>query len=213
MASVTGHEADGPRTLVEASGCYVYLPRVAAPATIEAAVADRKSLLSDEETFSLADGFDQEANHYVGLRVGRLVAETAISRSTLLVKPAVARAQVEREQGAAVRDGSDAGVKRSTDRSTSTEPDARGRDGSESKLAAQSTVYVGSKRLDPARVGSAAGQIAEEVLQHLSPLPGAEVEVRIEIQVHVAKGIPEHAKRVVGENARALKFDTSGFSD
>ena len=49
-------------------------------------------------------------------------------------------------------------------------------------------------------------------MQHLSTLPGAKVEVRMEIQVQVPDGIPDHAKRTVGENARALKFEASEFS-
>ena len=193
---------------------YVYLPRVAAPATIEGAVADRKSLLSDEETFSLADAFDERANRYVGLRVGHHVAQAAINRSTLLVKPDVARAQAEREHGAEPRDTSDSVSKGSPGAPSPSSPEKGGAPKPDApQPPALPTAYFGSKRLDPARVGSAAGQIAEEVLQHLSTLPGAEVEVRIEIHVQVPKGIPDQAKRVVGENARSLKFDSSEFSD
>lgn len=196
---------------------YLYLPRVASPATIEAAVADRKSLLSDEETFSLADAFDQQANRYVGLRVGHLVAQAAIGRGTLLVKPSVARAQVDRErveQPAGPVDSMSPAVPHQGGRaSVAGAPGAAGAPAAPPKAPALPTSYFGSKKLDAARIGSAAGQIAEEVLQHLSTLPGAQVEVRIEIQVRVPKGIPEQARRVVGENARSLKFDSSEFSD
>lgn len=126
----------------------------------------------------------------------------------------VARAHATREHAEQVREGPDpATSKDGSGGSTATTTTGTRDAPSESpKPAAQPTAYFGSKRLAPSRVGSADGQIAEEVLQHLSTLPGAEVEVRIEIQAHVAKGIPDQAKRVVGENARALKFDTSGFS-
>ena len=67
--------------------------------------------------------------------------------------------------------------------------------------------------VETAHLSTQWAQIAEEVLQHLSTLPGAEVEVRIEINVQVPNGIPDQAKRVVGENARSLKFDSSEFSD
>ncbi len=192
---------------------YLYLPRVASPSTIEAAVADRKSLLSDQETFSLADAFDEKAGRYVGLRVGNLVAQAAITRSTLLVKPDAARAQVEREraeQPAAPVDAVSLGVPNQGSRPTSA--GAQGAPAAPPKAPALPTSYFGSKKLDAARIGSAAGQIAEEVLQHLSTLPGAQVEVRIEIQVRVPKGISEQVRRVVGENARSLKFDSSEFS-
>ncbi|MCK5944288.1 MAG: AAA+ family ATPase, partial [Planctomycetes bacterium] len=173
-----------------------------------------KSLLSDEETFSLADAFDESTNRYVGLRVGHQVGQAAISRSTLLVKPEVARAQAENERGAEPRDS---GSRVSEGGPGPLSPSPSGDGGSPKPDApqplARPTAYFGSKRLDPARVGSAAGQIAEEVLQHLSTLPGSKVEVRIEIHVQVPEGIPDQAKRVVGENARSLKFDTSEFSD
>ena len=53
--------------------------------------------------------------------------------------------------------------------------------------------------------------VAEEVLQHLSTLPGARVEVRLEVQVHVPDGVGDDVVRTVTENANTLKFDSHGF--
>lgn len=198
--------------------------------TPSGALKDRLVYRDDEPTLELAAptrqwSFDgdgdllrlvSEANRYVGLRVGHLVAQAAIGRGTLLVKPSAARAQVEREraeQPAGRVDPVSPTVPHQGGRASAAgAPGVAGAPAAPPKTPALPTSYFGSKKLDAARIGSAAGQIAEDVLQHLSTLPGAQVEVRIEIQVRVPKGIPEQARRVVGENARSLKFDSSEFS-
>jgi uncharacterized protein len=72
-------------------------------------------------------------------------------------------------------------------------------------------LFVGSVTLDGGRLGRDAGRVAEEVLQHLSTLSGASVEVRLEVQVRVPAGVPDDTVRTVSENARTLKFDAAGF--
>jgi len=54
-------------------------------------------------------------------------------------------------------------------------------------------------------------RINDEVIQHLSTLPGAEVDIRLEVQIRVRNGVPDDVVRTVSENARTLKFDSSGF--
>jgi hypothetical protein len=74
-------------------------------------------------------------------------------------------------------------------------------------------MFVGSVRLDGARVGRDAGRVAEEVVQHLSTLAGADVEVRLEVMVRVPGGVPDDVVRTVNENARTLKFESAGFEN
>jgi predicted AAA+ superfamily ATPase len=74
-------------------------------------------------------------------------------------------------------------------------------------------LFVGCVKLDSSRLGRDAGKIAEEVLQHLSTLPNANAEVRLEIQVRVPDGVPDDIMRTVSENARTLKFETAGFEE
>lgn len=66
-------------------------------------------------------------------------------------------------------------------------------------------------RLDGDRIGRDAGKVAEEIVQHLSTLPGAEVEVTLEIRVSVPGGVGEKVRRDVEENARVLKFTHQRF--
>ena len=55
--------------------------------------------------------------------------------------------------------------------------------------------YHGSVKLDATRVGRDAGQIADEVIAHLSALVGADVQLTLEIEAHIPEGTPEHVIR------------------
>lgn len=67
--------------------------------------------------------------------------------------------------------------------------------------------------LDSSRIGRDAGRIAEEVVQHLALLPGAKVEVVLDIQAELPEGAPENVVRTVTENCRTLKFSSQGFEN
>ncbi|MEW6750478.1 MAG: Swt1 family HEPN domain-containing protein [Candidatus Latescibacterota bacterium] len=71
--------------------------------------------------------------------------------------------------------------------------------------------YHGTVKLDAARVGRDASQIAEEVVAHLQGLPGARVTVTLEIAAEIPEGAPDNVVRVVTENGRTLEFDSQGF--
>jgi hypothetical protein len=69
----------------------------------------------------------------------------------------------------------------------------------------------GTVVLDTARVGRDAGQIAEEVISHLSGLIGSTVRVTLEIGADVPTGVTDQVVRIVTENARQLGFTNQGF--
>jgi hypothetical protein len=71
--------------------------------------------------------------------------------------------------------------------------------------------YHGAKEVDPLRLERDAGDIAKEILQHLNAAPGAKVTVSIEIAAELPDGAPDTLVRTLSENARVLKFSTSGF--
>lgn len=58
-----------------------------------------------------------------------------------------------------------------------------------------------------------ASQIADEVLQHLTSLVGANVKVTLEIEARVENGIPDNVIRTVNENCRTLKFKSQEFEE
>jgi hypothetical protein len=73
------------------------------------------------------------------------------------------------------------------------------------------TRFYGVKELDPTRAGLEASQIAKEVIAHLTSLPRAQVRVTLEIQATVQEGIPDHVVRTVTENCRTLRFTSHAF--
>lgn len=75
------------------------------------------------------------------------------------------------------------------------------------------TRYHGSVELDSFRVARAAGQIAEEVIQHLTSLNGARVQVTLEIEAEVHDGIPDHVVNIVLANGSTLKFTSQDFEE
>ena len=73
--------------------------------------------------------------------------------------------------------------------------------------------FYANAKLNASRMAGSAGQIGDEVVQHLNALVGADVEVTIEIHASVPEGIPDTVVRTVSENARTLKFEHWGFEE
>lgn len=66
--------------------------------------------------------------------------------------------------------------------------------------------------LDPVRVNKQVADVVEHVIQHLSGLSHANVEVTLEVQADVPDGVSDGILRTVTENARTLKFRDHGFA-
>lgn len=189
---------------------YLYLPRVKNRDTIIEAVRDGASLLVADDTFATAEGYDEETKRYLGLRLGQ-GSPSAIDNRTCLVKADVAQKQLEAESKRGAYGGG-------TDVSVGPTSPTGGTDVGEPKpgtggpdAPTKPTAFVGSVKLNGTRVGRDAGRIADEVLAHLAGLPGASVDVTLEIHVRVAKGVGEDVVRIVSENANALKFEHASF--
>ena len=73
--------------------------------------------------------------------------------------------------------------------------------------------FHGTVKLDSLRISRDAGSIADEVVQHLAKLVGANVEVTLEIQAHLPDGATDKIIRDVTENCRTLGFDSFGFEE
>ncbi len=161
----------------------------------------------------------------MGLRLGGS-GSVAIDSSSLLVKPEVARVQIEAEE--AEREARERARREAAGRTDGvplggTEPQAgitydpppergNGRVSEPPRTEPQlPRRFYASVTLDPDRVGRDAGKIADEVLSHLSALPGTRLRVSIEIEADMSDGAPEHVQRTISENARVLKFDSHGF--
>ncbi|MCC6973771.1 MAG: DUF499 domain-containing protein [Anaerolineae bacterium] len=73
--------------------------------------------------------------------------------------------------------------------------------------------YHGTVSLDPQRSIKDFQQVVNEVIQHLTELKGANVEITIEISAERADGFDENIIRTVSENSKTLKFKSFGFED
>jgi len=73
--------------------------------------------------------------------------------------------------------------------------------------------FHGSVALDARRLGRDASRIAEEVVQHLSSIVGADVHVTLDIQVELPENASDKLVRDVTENFRTLNFTDFGFEE
>ncbi|MBK8229371.1 MAG: hypothetical protein IPK72_02045 [Candidatus Eisenbacteria bacterium] len=198
--------------LAEDFARYLYLPRLQKPAVLVDACRRGCDLLTwDRDTFAFADGHDEVAGRYRGLRCGELVTIVDEGSTALLV-----RAEVARRQQAAETPGSSVPTDGGTvlDPRGSTTPGSSAGSGggvppkSEARRPAR---FHGNAELDPNRVGRDASKIAEEIISHLTGLMGARVRVTLEIEAEVLDGVPENIVRTVTENSRTLKLTSHGF--
>ena len=190
-----------------------YLPRLVGSEALVQAIRDGVALMFwQSETFAYAESYDEGAARYRGLRGGQPVSLSADSAG-LLVKPDVARQQIDAETPAA-SPGSAAGGEAGADADagvsgamppgpTSAPPGVA--------PAPRPRRFHGTVRLDPTRVGRDASRIADEVIAHLAGQVGAEVTVTLEIEASLSDGASDQTVRTVTENSRTLKFTSHGF--
>ena len=202
--------------LVQDFAAYVYLPRlVRGQVLVEAARSGLALLTWEQDTFAYAEGYDADAQRYRGLQRS-IDLPLRADDAGLLVKPATARQQLDREAGG-TGDGETGGAGTGAGGGTGTgggDKGGRGAPGggpSGGPSPKRPTRYYGSVTLNAERVGRDAAQIGSEVIAHLSGLIGANVRVTLEIDVDVPNGVPENVVRIVTENGRTLKFDSQGF--
>jgi predicted AAA+ superfamily ATPase len=178
---------------------YLYLPRLRDSGVLVEAIASGLPLLTWEtDTFAYAEGWDDDAKRYRGLRAAQH-GPVVLDAESRVVKPEAARKQLDREQ-----------PRPEPERERGAEP-APAPELRPEPIDARPRRFFGSVSLDPVRMTRDAGQIAEAVIQHLAAVVGAKVSVRLEIEAEVPDGIPDKVVRDVTENANTLKFDEHGF--
>lgn len=205
--------------LIRYVAIYLYLPRLAGPSVLIRAISDGLARLTwAEETFAYAEGYDATNERYLGLVAGQQVALSADSGG-MLVRPDVARRQIERE-----REQREAKPAVTVIRDPDV-PDPTCGNRTDPVIApplppppppAPTPVRrrcYGTVRLDPIRAGRDVARIAEEVMTHLVNQPGAEVTVTLEIEARLPNGASEQIVRIVTENSKTLKFTNYAFEE
>ena len=195
--------------LAEDFARYLYLPRLRGPEVLLRSIDDGVSLITwEQETFAFAEGFDEDAGHYRALRFQDLINLPDAGAPGLLVKPAVARRQIDatihqppKPGGSGNGGNRPGGGDDPPDPSPPPPPPPP-------RLLKR---FHGTVTLDATRVGRDASQIADEVIAHLAGLVGANVTVTLEIEAEIPDGAPENVVRTVTENSQTLKFTNQAF--
>ncbi|HZQ56036.1 MAG TPA: Swt1 family HEPN domain-containing protein [Bryobacteraceae bacterium] len=203
----------GIKQLIDDFAKYLYLPRVKNAQVILDAIQDGIHRLTwRQDTFAYADSYDAATGCYRGLsNPPHTHSVVRLDSSSVVVKPEVASAQIEKDLAAA---------------SVTTPPPAAtpgtlAEYPSTATTAAQPTAtrpraprrFHGVVDVDATRLSRDVGVIAESVVQHLTSLLDAKVSVTIEINAEVPSGAPDNVVRTVTENCRTLKFENAGFEE
>jgi len=206
------------KQLAEDVARYLYLPRLRDEDVLLAAAMDGVSRLTwKAETFAYADAWDDKKNRYKGLRAGQSV-RVLMDGQSLLVKPDAAVSQLDADlaqhqvgttNGGTATEPSDARGGPDT-RTTAVEPGGGGRGIGELPRPRR---FHGAVKLDAIRLGRDASRIAEEVVQHLSGLVDAQVEITLEIHAEIPQGASPELVRTITENCRTLRFESHGFEE
>jgi hypothetical protein len=213
----------GVKQLVDDFAKYLYLPRVKNAQVILDAIQDGVGRLTwAQDTFAYADYYDATAERYRGLEAGRRPT-VQLNANSVVVKPEVAAAQIEKDSAPPTTTASDSGTSSSAGTGTATSgTGTAGAGGETSKGAGDGGTqpktpvlrrFHGSAKIDATRLSRDVDLIASSVVQHLAGLLGAKVTITVEIEAEIPSGAPDNVGRTVTENCRTLKFDNQGFEE
>ena len=203
---------------------YLYLPRVKNVHVILDAIQDGVGRLTwSRDTFAYADYYDATGDRYRGLEAGRRPT-VQMTANSVVVKPDVAAAQIEKDSVPPPTTGTGSGTGGSTGAGTGATGggSGAGTGGETGKGAAAGGVnpkapvlrrFHGSAKIDATRLSRDMDVIASSVVQHLAGLLDAKVTITVEIEAEIPSGAPDNVIRTVTENCRTLKFENQGFEE
>jgi hypothetical protein len=197
------------RELWENYARYLYLYRLTGYSVLAKAL---EAGIKSGEYFAYADGQD-ETGRYQSLCLGD-IGYLHITQDGCLVKLEVAKSQIEKENAERTkREESDEGNAGDLVGEPSGDGQGTGEAASPPRPVKKNTHFYGSVKIDANKLGSTAGTINTEVLQHLNKLTGAQVSITLDIQVSIPEGVPDDVARTIRENCRTMRFDTSEFGE
>ncbi|MCC7078886.1 MAG: DUF499 domain-containing protein [Acidimicrobiia bacterium] len=192
------------RQLWEDFAQYPYLQRLCDFDVLRRSIASGLASTSwNIDTFAYAESRDDEAGRYRGLQAGSHKA--TVTLEGLLVKADFALAQQKAESADVAVEPEPAGAG-----ATAQTPTVVGED---EEAPAVYRRFHGRVELDPLRLGTKAGDIAEFITAQLAKAGASRLCVHIEIEAEADAGFDEATIRKVTENAANLKFETHGFEE
>ncbi|HHW47352.1 MAG TPA: ATP-binding protein [Clostridiaceae bacterium] len=211
------------KKLWEYLSSYCYLPRLK---NVDVLLDCIKNGLSSDEYFAYAEGITGEGR-YLSLKFNELSGYYYVDINGYLVRPEAAKAQIEKERHEKEKDAASAGITYTDGSKIVSTPAIKHpvtAGGVKTEVSGDDTKvqipqqkkprrFYATVKLDTSRIGRDAGRIAEEIVQHLNLLSGANVEVTMEIQAEFTNGVPDNVVRTVTENCRTLKFTNFAFEE
>ncbi len=180
---------------------YCYLPRLSNYGVLEDAIREGSA---KEDFFGIAAGHD--GNKYIDLKLGESVL--TIHNSDLLVKPSVAKAQIQKENPPV--DIDNGGDNEGGGGSEQVDPPVLPKPPVQDHLSHH---FHMSANVDPLRANKSVSDYVNEIISHLTGLEGAKVELTLEVDVTAPNGIPTDIVRIVRENCNSLKVKYNQFDD
>jgi predicted AAA+ superfamily ATPase len=186
---------------------YLYLHRLRDVGVLfDCVAAGAASTVWAEEGFAVAETVDPRTpGRYAGLVAGAMA--DSVRETTLVVSPDAANAQMAADVIAA----------ETADDEYDIDADPLGTEDGEGFVPVErrSPVvfrrFYGAASLDPGRLARDAGKLAEEVVAHLNAIDGTDIDVTIEITATNLAGFAEPVRKLVSENAAALRLRQHGF--
>jgi predicted AAA+ superfamily ATPase len=204
------------KQLAEDFARYLYLPRLTDTPVLIQAIRDGLTFTTwEKETFAFAESYDEKTKRYAGLKGGQHVNVPDDGMFGMLVKPDVAAAQKSaNEKPAPAATGAEQPFAGPTGGGEQPNPlkSTSAPSGSGPAQPPAPKHFYGTVKIDATRMNRDAGQISQEVVQHLVAMLMADVEVTLEIQARAPDGFPPNVVRTVSENCRTLKFTQSEFT-
>jgi hypothetical protein len=184
----------------------LYLQRISSFSVLDEAISVG---VKNGDFFAYADGMD-ETGGFQGLCLGER-GYAHITQEGFLVKLEVAELQIKKEE----EDKTSTTKSPSPDSLFSDEDKPKQNLGVSSQTLSKlknSHFYAGIT-VDPQKLGTTAGQIKNDILQHFNELPGVSIAVSLDIQVTIPEGTPPDIVRIVNENCNTLNIKGAEFRD
>lgn len=194
---------------------YLYLPRLTDKRVLLGAIEAGVMSTVWTDYFAYAEGFDEETGTYQNLKAGTGI-NPSISRNCLIVKPDIAQQQLdemrakEEQKRGSVSGQHSTGATVGEHKGGWNEGETSSDESEDNSIPKPPVVlrrFRGTVNLDPLRLNRDVGQVADEVIQHLTSLNNAKIRITLEIDADIPEGIPEDVVRTVLENCKTLKFE------
>ena len=190
---------------------YPYLPRLRDRSVMEDAVRQvLNSITWEQEGFALATGRDEETGKFTGLAIPHHDSFGLITDHVLLVRPDLALHQRQQETATTAANAGGIGGGVLITGPTEVKSDGHS-DDDDSSAPKPKTRFFGVFRIDPEKYGRDFTRLQQEILPHLIDAEAADVKITVEIEATRPSGFLDDKIRIVGENARVLKFEQSDF--